>query len=379
MPDAALAGRQIHHISLPTGELSVNVTASDLPLEELCGFAARRNPKRGFLFVSRVLGKHIPVIPSVMRNVHTLLAGKIDSRLPGPVVFIGMAETAVALGHGVFDEYVRLTGRDDAVFIHSTRYRLDQPVALEFIEAHSHAADHIIYRPIDDEAARLFESARTLVLVDDEASTGNTFVNLTTAFKQKYPRLERVVTAMITDWRGAEKTASCQKRMPVPSDSAALLEGSYAFEPAPNLVATPMPNVVGDGSYKDRLLPRNSGRLGLPSKALALPRQRLGDPHGTHLVLGTGEFTYLPFLLAEQMEQAGCNVRYQSTTRSPIIVAADVKACLSFTDNYGDGIANFLYNVESAQYDSVIVCHETPAGSVDPLLTEALCATTVEL
>ena len=32
-------------------------------LTELCGFASRQNPKRAFLFVSKVLGKHIPVKP----------------------------------------------------------------------------------------------------------------------------------------------------------------------------------------------------------------------------------------------------------------------------------------------------------------------------
>lgn len=37
-------------------------------LEDLLDFAQRINPKRAFLFVSKVLGRHIPVAPSTMRN-----------------------------------------------------------------------------------------------------------------------------------------------------------------------------------------------------------------------------------------------------------------------------------------------------------------------
>ena len=100
-----------HSVDLPTGRLDIKVFGTVMPLQEICGFAARQNPKRGFLFVSKVLGKHIPVRPSKVREVHTRLAAQIPADLPGPVVVIGMAETAICLGNGVFDEYVRLTGR----------------------------------------------------------------------------------------------------------------------------------------------------------------------------------------------------------------------------------------------------------------------------
>ncbi|MDW2612034.1 phosphoribosyltransferase domain-containing protein, partial [Escherichia coli] len=77
---------------------------TDYPLTDLFDIAERRNPKRAFLFVSKVLGRHIPVSPQVMRNVYTQLAEQFLGTLDGPVVFIGMAETAVGLGAGVFDE-----------------------------------------------------------------------------------------------------------------------------------------------------------------------------------------------------------------------------------------------------------------------------------
>lgn len=87
--------------SLMRGVLEVDVHLSSVSPESLFGFAERRNPKRAFLFVSRVLGKHIPVKPSVMEFTYESLAAKIPADLPGPVLVIGMAETAVGLGAGV--------------------------------------------------------------------------------------------------------------------------------------------------------------------------------------------------------------------------------------------------------------------------------------
>jgi hypothetical protein len=37
-----------------------------------------------------------------------------------------------------------------------------------------------------------------------------------------------------------------------------------------------------------------------------------------------------------------------------------------FEDNYEDGISNFLYNMNPADYREIIVCHETPLNP--PLL-----------
>src|SRR5262249_42757041 len=123
-------------IGLRCGTLRLRVEQADLPLDTLCGFASRRSLKRGFVFVSKVLGKHYPVRPCDMHDVHRRLAEKLTG-LPGPLVMIGLAETATGLGHGVFEQWVRASGRRDGLFIHSTRYHLHQPLALEFEESHS--------------------------------------------------------------------------------------------------------------------------------------------------------------------------------------------------------------------------------------------------
>ncbi|MEG5687304.1 phosphoribosyltransferase domain-containing protein, partial [Enterobacter kobei] len=104
------------------------------------------------------------------------LASQFPSTLTGPVLFIGMAETAVGLGAGVFDE-VRHQ-HPESVYLTSTRHPVDGTLLCEFKEEHSHATDHLIYLPDDEEKRRRVTNARTLVLIDDEATTGNTFINL---------------------------------------------------------------------------------------------------------------------------------------------------------------------------------------------------------
>jgi hypothetical protein len=237
--------------------------------------------------------------------------------------------------------------------------------------------------PDDPRLAHRFTNARTLVLVDDEASTGKTLINLTTAFKQRFPSLERLVTVVITDWRGEKKRQECHAAMPIEASSASLLEGQYTFEAAADLVAVQMPKVTGNGACKDSILERNYGRLGLGSVTEVselIASGAIEGKHGAkHLVLGTGEFAYPPFLLAEQLEKLGFDVVYQSTTRSPIMMGAAIGCALTFTDNYEDGIPNFLYNASADMYDRIIICHETPAQALDPRLVEALQARSLRL
>ncbi|MFX8055526.1 phosphoribosyltransferase domain-containing protein, partial [Acinetobacter baumannii] len=54
--------------------------------QDLLGFAERVNPKRAFLFVSKVLGRHIPVSPDVMRHAFTDLAELVPDDLPEPII-----------------------------------------------------------------------------------------------------------------------------------------------------------------------------------------------------------------------------------------------------------------------------------------------------
>jgi hypothetical protein len=365
-------------VPLESGLLRLKVSRAELPLDELCGFASRRNRKRGFLFVSKVLGRHIPVLPKLMSKVHSALAQQIPADLPGPVLFVGLAETAVALGHGVRDQFAAHTGRADTLFLHTTRYRLDQPVLVEFLEEHSHAPSHILYHPASAEHRQTLQTARSLVLVDDEASTGKTFINLTRALTPTMKALERVVTAVITDWRAPHLRSAFREAMPVEASTVAVLEGEYQFEPGTFEEGEAAPPAIGTNTPIDRLLARNWGRLGV-TQCPVLPMPDLGPVAGKRiLVLGSSEFVYPPFLLAEALERQGAVVFCQATTRSPVRVGGAISCALEFQDNYADGITNYLYNARKEDYDRILLCTETPAELVDPRLLRELGAEVVQ-
>src|SRR3546814_6286586 len=69
-------------IQLPTGTLELT-TEENVDLDAFCDFAARANPKRGFLIVSKVLGRHLPASPTAMRKTMDQLGQKIPADLAG--------------------------------------------------------------------------------------------------------------------------------------------------------------------------------------------------------------------------------------------------------------------------------------------------------
>ncbi len=363
---------------MPTGELSLSVDEARFPLDDLIGFAARANAKRGFLFLSKVLGKHWPAAPRQMAALHMDLARQIPPDLPGPVVFIALAETAIGLGQGVFEAYLRANPTQQALFLHSSRYRVGSVPFFEFEESHSHAPRQFLH--LSDEASALFASARSLVLVDDEASTGNTFVNLAAVCRARYPQMECLHLALITNFMGREANNALSARFGIATTVGAALSGHYSFKaglvPAALHDAAPAQRFDADA---ERGASAAFGRIGL-GHALAAPTalatklaaQIVDDE--TVLVLGTGEFMHPAFLLARELDALGKKVVVQSTTRSPILAWGAVDHIIVGVDNYGEGIANYLYNVEPGQYRHVFICHETPVNAALTQLANALAA-----
>lgn len=204
-----------------------------LPMELLFSVGARINKKRRFLFVSKVLGKHIPVT-----NVNSLLIGAllaytfldeyyynysydatvsfsyksqiekiVDSiikckngkviwkelmenpiPLNGNILFLAFAETATALGHSIFSCF------DNADFIHTTREDMkDFSNKVVFEEEHSHATSHRVY-PVN---SGMLKSDSPIVLVDDEISTGKTVLNIIRELDKIHKRKEYIVLSIL--------------------------------------------------------------------------------------------------------------------------------------------------------------------------------------
>ena len=380
-------------------------------LEDLLGFAQRINPKRAFLFVSKVLGRHIPVAPNIMRSAFTDLANLVPSDLPQPILVIGMAETAVGLSAGVHQALQ--TRYPQALLLNSTRHaqhgessdpKGTDSLLTTFCEDHSHASQHLIYPSKDSVTQSQLLASKTLIMVDDEASTGNTCVNVVTALREAgLTQLEQVHLTTLVDWSLDQEKSNPQSdakpaRM---ADRLAgiefhrhhLLSGAWQWTDAPNPEPITMPSVDTTAAGSQAL--GHTGNWGrfptldstegftnyLSSFQTAFTHFKGRENFDVTqlpkkiLVLGSNEFVWLPFLLAEWIETESKQlnsdmnpiVNFSALTRSPIALGGAITTMLRFSDNYGLGMTNFVYNVEPINWDLIVLCVETSADSVDAM------------
>ncbi|MEU9984642.1 phosphoribosyltransferase [Streptomyces sp. NPDC050856] len=391
----------------------------DPRLPELLGLALRRNPKRAHLLVSNVLGKHVPQSPAVVWRSGYELGVRVRGLLGADAeraVVLGYAETATGLGHSVAD------GLGVAPYLHSTR----RPVpgvarAGGFEEAHSHATSHLLL----PEDPALLAGRGPLVLVDDEFSTGNTVLNTVRALHERYPR-ERYVIVALVDMRSprdrgrlarfADEIGARVDLVTLAAGTVRLPEGvlekgqalvaryEAAAPPAPGGAAgagragaVPVRRVdlgwpagVPDGGrhgftpeHRARLeaaLPsmaaRVAGALGLPARpddgpGPAGPAADTTRPRPRVLVLGCEELMYAPLALGVALEQrADADVRYSTTTRSPVLAVDDpgyaIRTRLVFPahDDPADGPGDrYAYNVAGGGFDAVLAVVDSAADT----------------
>lgn len=361
----------MHQVQLQRGTLTVSPIRShaNWQLHSLLDFAERINPKRAFLFVSRILGKHIPVKPSQMQKSYQDLAALIPAAPTAPVTMIAMAETAVGLGAGIYREYQQHS-TSPCLFVTTTRHvQSNLPIFGDFLEEHSHAQDQLIHSSHDAAKHQHLLNTKTLIVVDDEISTGKTIANLVSSLQAAgMQQLEQVISISLVDWTANQ---GIQHIANIPNHSISLLSGSWAWQDAlhPHAVHMPNVNITAQGQHAV-IAPNTWGRE--PTYALGQAWQNLQPFQAGEkiLVLGSCEFTWIPFLMAEALEQQGAEVYFSSTTRSPIAEGHAIQQRLEFRDNYGLNIPNYSYNVDPCTYDRVILVIETATESVDPQLRQ---------
>ncbi|MER5433408.1 phosphoribosyltransferase [Streptomyces sp. NPDC002588] len=364
--------------------LGVELVGDDT-LPGLLGLALRRNPKRAHLLVSHVLGKHVPQSPSVVHGHGFALGRRVRELLgaeeAGRAVVLGYAETATGLGHCVAD------GLGTAPYLHSTRRPVAGVAAAGgFEESHSHATSHLLL----PEDPALLVGDGPLVLVDDEFSTGNTVLNTIRDLHERYPRRRYVVVALV-DMRSPADTGRLDafaREIGARVDLVAAASGTVrlpegVLEKGQALVAehegrtVPSPrSSSGRVERVDLLWPRglpDGGRHGFTPAhrdrlegALPAMAARLAEaiPEGARsaLVLGFEELMYAPLRLARELEQVvAVEVRYSTTTRSPVLAVDDpgyaIRSRIVFPahDDPADGPGDrYAYNVAGGGFDTVI-------------------------
>jgi Phosphoribosyl transferase/TRSP domain C terminus to PRTase_2 len=402
-----------------TVDIHITENPYELIPEDLFVMAARINKKRSFLFVSKVLGKHIPIDPQIglltgellasryMEKVKKVETGKAAELLSvfkngsgimdsspfiredhNPVI-IGFAETATALGHAFFQSFKR------ADYFHTTREQLaNQNSVITFEEEHSHATSHRCYADAD-----LLNNKREIILVDDEMTTGKTAINIIRSIHERFPRKIYTIVSIL-DWRSPNDQIlfdDLEKELGIIINNVSLLKGEIAVKGTPEvhkgqsadepsghtaqisyidiskefpelLSRTNEPSVTLNGEIRNIPYLKDSGRFGLDAKRQAglsvslaeigqsLSRKR--DGRNT-LCLGTGEFMYIPMKLASFM---GEGVKFHSTTRSPIFVRNDkdygAKYGISFQNPEDPGMAQFVYNIPEDYYEEAFLFFE---------------------
>jgi hypoxanthine-guanine phosphoribosyltransferase len=344
-----------HQAVLKTGQLDITVTDEQVPLNDLLTFGARQNPKRRYLFISKVLGKYVPCRPKAMRRSYQQLAATVlKEGVQGNARVLGVAETATGLGAGVAQE-VQRQANIPLLYSHTSRYELENPIDFSISETHSHAPSHLIY---ELEAELQSIDIETLIIVDDEISTGRTLEQLTHHLCDRNPHIKKVIWVCLVNWLSVGRQAQLRAEYPqLTLAFCSLLSGHFQFKAnesvelgLPEKTATGLCSI--DQSCDSGKAQRS--RIGyqvsdvsqsyqfVDPKQQALTLENL-DRDQAYMVIGTGEFTFQPFLFAEQMEQHGFDVLMQSTGRSPILEGEGIERKESFFDESHQGML-YLYN-----------------------------------
>ncbi|RFA16765.1 hypothetical protein B7R21_01215 [Subtercola boreus] len=424
-----------------------------VPVELLVGVALRRNPRRAQLLVSTVLAKHVPTAPGIVivaaELLGLLVGGELDGGRPPAglfarlasilqqtaagaaadaaaaappsevaelrsevaglrsrhpeVVTIGYAETATGLGQLVASTI-------GSYYIHSTRHApADRAPFAGFEEEHSHATSHQLYPARPD----WLRPGGTVVLVDDELSTGTTIVNTIRALHSAVPQSRWVVASLIDLRSEADRARFDTLALTLGTSIAVVALGSGSIDLPPDVLARAaraLPPAPGPAPSLASL-PKEPGSLtlvevevecGFHRSARFGIDARPGDddraaarivaaldpelPDGSILVLGSEEHIALPLAVADQISNPDQRtpphqlshpdplrqrtVRFSTTTRSPItpIDRADYAIASAITfpshDLTSDGFGpRFAYNLTRGgqRFDAIVFLPEPDA------------------
>lgn len=344
---------------------------SDYTKETTLRLAKRfRNSKRPYLLVNPLQAKHIPVSPTAALDMMTALGRQLAEQYSGTRLVLGFAETATAIGAAV-----AASMGPDCVYLHTTRETFPRAEEwLEFREEHSHAVEQ---RLRGDRLPEWLAATDTVLVVDDEISTGKTLRNMVAELKGRYPQLaeKRIVAASILDRVSGEDRrlleeagigSQCLVRLPQEDYAARVAELEVAEAP----LAEPVTEVF----HREALACGNllDPRLGLPIGAYRescgeMVRAFLAGPGRTiptdcrAVVLGTEECMYPALLLGRALEREGRQVRCHATTRSPIGVCGrpgyPIRSGAKLPSFYDGARATYLYDMEDC--DVIVVVSDT--------------------
>lgn len=385
-------------------KLKINLTVTEnthsLDPEALFQVGARINPKRSFLFISKIIGKHLRINPDNMfvsgkllgllyykkmykteefdcliHNYASYINGLCDYKpagsisLPKKTLFIGFAETATGIASSVFSLF-----GENAFFICTTRENSTNfRDKIEFLEEHSHAADQICR--ISKEELDVFED---IVLIDDELTTGNTNLNIISRLNEISPG-KKYMLISILDWRNEEnlkKYKIFSKNNSLEIDSVSLIKGNINLKE--NFVflkdETDKKPVCVEEKYSLRTeiteIKINSKNLdskrivnhdyileiNKEAESISEYINNSFDISGS-VIIGSGEFIYFPAVICKYLSVLNkSELKYQSFSRSPVLKSFDTDYPVNYKISFDiDNISYYLYNIDDSVKNALII------------------------
>lgn len=323
------------------------------------------NPKRDYLFVNRIQGKHIPSSPTEFINMVYRLVNEIVPKVSNErVLVIGFAETATAIGNLVASELF-----NSVYYLQTTREQFDTEPLVVFEEKHSHAVEQAIYSQ-----KSLNEIDFTYILfVEDEVSTGKTILNCIEQLSTKVSKVKYGV-ASICNWQDSYSIETFNikgiDRFYLVSGELKDEQGKMGVQNSDiercNTIDSSNSDTIPDritlitNQYKNE----RQGYCNYDTKKLVdilasfmVNASSLSD---RILVLGTEEFMYIPLMTAHELENRGFYVRCHSNTRSSIDIIRDSKnkgselvSKFKIPSAYDNSRDTYIYNLE--YYDRIFI------------------------
>ena len=359
-------------------KINIKDNPLNLDINDYLSVALRNNKKRKFLFVSKTLGKHLPINPNKVDKLGLLLAKsykmKHENCKNERQLVIGFAETATCLSHSFFN-YLESA----EYFIHTTREEVKALKKLEFLEEHSHAMEQNLY--IDN--LNNINDVSEVILVDDEITTAKTCLNMISKIQETF-KVKKFVIASVLNWIDEERNKEIQKvasSLGCSIEFVYLFNGNFEFSMENELEdsivkveeSTNFNAVINDiyldfeECFGERKYSLYTGRFGISRKMqekllhiIDRESKKLipNDENSNILCLGIEEFMYIPMMLSKKIKG---NVYYHSTTRSPIIPINDseypIKEKYTFESFYNKNI-NYIYNLRVNKYDECFLFME---------------------
>ncbi|WP_239732823.1 MULTISPECIES: phosphoribosyltransferase domain-containing protein [unclassified Mammaliicoccus] len=354
----------------------------------------------GFLYHESLTGETDERIHNIAKAINSKNRGKMIQALNTveanklghypPTRFLGLSERAVNLGQSIFSLF-----EDDVMFLASTRDKIiSHPPLLDHDDIVDPLERLFFYTKDKD----FFDNDERIAIIDNHLLNGLSVLNLIKKIYDKYPERETFTVLTPIDLRSAsvkEAFSSLEKSLNIKINIISLMTFNVEIQEKDNLTENLIQNqllkneqhetkvqyhslrnvindhfivkaqnMLRDGTIHDNPYFISTGRFTLTGKEQQISEelfQRMGEllndllDDSPKLVIGVGEFLYIPLQIARYLP--GKNINVQGTTRFNFDLSTlkHSNKKISFMSPLERTITHYLYNLNIDQYEEIIV------------------------